>query len=367
MISLYFLSLIPICIGGYLWIKSRNVVWWEWIISSLVALITISIIHLVTWTALTNDVETWSGQVVSVNYMPKWRAEWTEIETYTVTKSNGERESKTRRVHKSENHPDKWFVETSFDPVNIDEDKYTELVKLFGNRIQKKHGYRPNFVSGDRYDYWVDNDTGWIEPITIVKNWTNRIKASTSLFRHIKVSDDNQVFKYPKNKDHFRSSRLVGDAVSKIDIIKWDQMNSRLGPTKFVNVVMIGFSSESELYLAQQQEAKWQGGKKNDLVICYGGNPRWSYVFGWTDSTIVKRNLETIILNSEDISSELIPSIEKEISLNYQLKNWEEMNYLDVTAPLGSYIAVLIIMAISQYFLWLYFHSNSYSKVFQRR
>jgi len=110
------------------------------------------------------------------------------------------------------------------------------------------------------------------------------------------------VFEYPQNKNWQSSDRLLGRARSDFNLLEWDKVNSRLGPSKKVNVIAVGFEADSDSILGQYQEAKWAGGKKNDLVICYGGQPgkaAWVYVFGWTESEGVKRDLESLFIKAE--------------------------------------------------------------------
>ena len=49
---------------------------------------------------------------------------------------------------------------------------------------------------------------------------------------------------------------------------KWDELNARLGPSKQVNLIIVRLKMPQE---ARDLEAKWVGGKKNDLVLTYDG------------------------------------------------------------------------------------------------
>lgn len=204
----------------------------------------------------------------------------------------------------------------------------SEIAKAIGHIFATKSTYKSGFYSGDPNIYSTENRTGYVSPVTTNYSFENRIKACPSVFSFNKVPKGVKVFEYPYSRNIFMSDRLRN---SSIDILKWDQMNSRLGPIKKVNVILVNFEKQSS-DMAHYQEAAWIGGKKNDLVLCYGTD--WSYVFGWTEEEIVKRNLEKILLdNSKDDS--IIPKIEEEIIKNYKIKERRLSNdYRGKTNPL---------------------------------
>jgi hypothetical protein len=116
-----------------------------------------------------------------------------------------------------------------------------------------------------------------------------------------------------------------------------------------VNVILIGFG-DKDASVAQLQEAKWFGGKKNDLVLCYGGagvKTEWAVVFGWTEQELVKRNLETILLENT-VNTEILPRIESEIRANYVIKDWTKFDYIAVSPPWWGFLILCVVMIAAQ-------------------
>jgi hypothetical protein len=206
-------------------------------------------------------------------------------------------------------------------------------------------------IGGDPNDYYAYRKTDWIEPVTTLKRWTNKVKAAPSVFSFIEVPTNVPVFNYPQNKDEWHSDRLLGLAKGDINLFKFDCMNARIGAAKKVNIIMIGFDS-SDSMLAEYQQAKYIGGKKNDIVLCYGKG--WTRVFGWTDSELVKENLQTILLKNT-INDDILPLIEKEIVKNYKIKDWTQFDYLSVEPTTNHYIWFFIIMFVIQTTLYIAF------------
>ena len=359
MYLMYLIALVPVIAGAILWATNKKIVWFEWLIGCAVAFAISGLTHLVVVHGMTSDDEIWSGTVVEVNHTPEWRAEWTETETYT----DSDGDTHTRTVTKSRNYDPRWWVETNIGDFDIDESKYSELLRKFGEQ-RSRPGHRPDYDSGDRNDYFLVNKNNWIEPVTDMRSWTNRVKASPSVFSFPTVPSDVNVYTYPLVEDRFVSDRLFGRA-NLINNLQFDRMCAALGPVKKVNVIIIGFPEDSSSDIAQMQEAAWIGGKKNDLVICFGGGQGrkagWAYVFGWTEEELVKRNLETIFLHNE-INNDILQLVSREIIKNYTIKDWSKFDYLSIEPPTSAYIWLIVIMIISQTGLWIYFHMNEADK-----
>jgi len=365
MLFFYLFACIPLAVGAFCWIRSKEVVWWEWVAGSVVGFAVSGICHLIAFHGLTTDVETWSGQIVKTTHHPKWIEEYQEMHMRTVGSGKNQRteiyyttEHRTHRKH--------WTCDISYGTKEavkeITESFFDEIVKNFGDKIETVQGYRPGFDGGDRNDYVAHNNTGYVYPTIETYTWHNRVKAAPSVFTFAKVPKDVKVYGYPANKDWRASNRLLGTA-SRVNLLEWDRMNSRLGPTKKVNVILVGFGNQDK-QMGFWQEAAWFGGKKNDLVLCFGSDgdkTTWSYVFGWTEQEIVKRNLETILLQN-NVNTELIPKIEKEVYENYIIKEWDKFNYISIEPPLWSYIVLIVVMVASQTGFWWWAHHNEPSK-----
>jgi hypothetical protein len=217
-------------------------------------------------------------------------------------------------------------------------------------------------LEGDPNDYHVSNKSGYIYPVTRLDTWENRLKAGPSVYSYEKVPEGVKVYDWPENPNVFQSGRLIG-LTGDIDLLAFDQMNARLGFKKRVNVILIGFGKQDST-IAHYQEAKWFGGKKNDLVICFGGNPdkpNWVYVFGWTEKNIVKRNIESLIF-TYGVSKETLPKIEDEIVKNYTIRNWHEFDYMKIQPRTSTYVWFTIMMVITQAGFYWWASLNQFGK-----
>jgi hypothetical protein len=374
----YIFAVVFAFIGLLLWWKNPNITHQEYLIGSVVAFglaVMFNIIAVANIHSQTSDFETRSGRVTQVEHWPSFVERW--IETHTEryacgrdSKGNTTYCTRTYTTTEYDTHPERWYANRNFgkydDSDGISEQLYNEIKIHFGEKVvnggKQSYDHNGNLNSGDDTRYVTANDTGFIYPATITTSFENKIKASPNIFQFTKVPTNlnSRLFDWPTNPEWTHSDRLMGTA-RVINQFKFDQMNSRLGPIKRVNVIIIGFGNLDPIY-GQYQQAKWIGGKKNDLVLTYTGGysntpAKTAFVFGWTESEMVKRNLSTILLKNP-INDSILPLIEQEINKNYQIKDWSKFNYLTIYPKTWVYYVYFILICVSQIGIYLYFHNN---------
>ena len=391
----YILAIIPFVIGGILYALRKEVHWAEWVINSCVCFAMAGIFHFLAISGQTTDHETWSGQIISTKHEASWRESYdeaiyrteyyTERERYTDYVGSGkDRRSVTRyrTVTKSRRvfshwesrtrwHPDRYSMASHiYTSYTIDAGIFNDVVRKFksktpieGRRKTGEHNSR--FLEGDRNDYLSENKSGWIEPVTKWVSFENKIKAAPSVFSFMQIPKDAKVYDYPANRNPFVSDRLVGTAEKVISPLFFDQLNSRLGPKKKVNLVVVGYQSAPSIY-AEYQRAKYVGGKKNDIIAVFSGNPLkpdWVRVFGWTDSKTVLTSIEDIIIN-EGVTEASLLKVEQEIVARYKLKDWEKsFAHISVPAPVWAIWWFLGVMIVTQAGLWTFYLKNEHRKL----
>jgi hypothetical protein len=360
----YLLALIPVGVGGILWIRSKEVTWGEWLGGAAIGFLTAAIFQVLSVAGMTHDIETWSGQINKAVHNPEWVEEYQQMHTRTV----GSGEDAYEEVYYTteyRTHPEYWEVFTTIpDSHEVDKKFYTKIVEHFGGAINKTKASKSGFYSGDPNIYVTTNTTGYCYPVTATKSWENRVKAAPTLFSFVNVPDSIGVYEWPKNPDWRKSDRLLGTASKHFNIGDLDRLNARIGASKMVNVIIVGAGNRDQDF-AEWQRAKWVGGKKNDLVLCYGkvinGKPGWAKVFGWSDSEICKRNLETILL-SNPLGPEVLTKVESEIVSNYKIKDWSAFDYITVEPPMWSYFVFFVVLVMSQVGFYVWAHNNELYK-----
>jgi hypothetical protein len=382
MIGFYLIALIPAIIGLALYLYLKEVNWLEWLGGSAIAFIVAGIVHLCTIYGLLSDTETWSGRITKAVHYPKWVERYTETHTRTEGSGKNARTVTYTDTH-YRTHPEHWNAETDIDNGateavgmicgllggieikeghEITKDMFNQIRQMF-NDLTIEKPYKSGFYSGDRNIYVAYNKTGYIYPVTDTKQWENKLKGSKTLFKFIEVPKHIKVYDYPKNQNFMASDRLCGLASVDFNLREFDLMNTRLGPTKKVNVIICGWESGDD-QLGHYQEAKWKGGKKNDLVITYGsigGTCCWAHVFSWSERQDVKRELETLFMSNKP-GTGLIPKIENSIKEKYTLKDWSKFDYVTVDPPWWCYLILVAVMIMAQAGFWFYAFTNEFHK-----
>ena len=365
-------AFVPLICAAATWLFFKKIEWFHALIMTAIGVAICGAIHLIAVCNMTNDKEIWSGQVTVVKHIPAWleyyeyavyRTEYyTETESYTD--SNGK--TQTRTITKSRQVFDHWepstqshaeeFIEhdTLDHRENVTAGFYNEVKSLFGgtetvtagDRTTSSHASR--MLSGDPNDYATINSKAYIYPVHEIRTWTNKIKAAPSVFSFASVPEGTNVFEYPEADNRYASNRLFGQVP--IGVREWDQLNAVLGPMKKVNLIMINCGSKS-LEQAEWQKAKWLGGKKNDIVMCYGtsGNNNhadWAKVFGWSESELAKVQLQNLLLESK-IDNSILPKIQDIIVKGYTIKDWHKFDYLSVEISWNYLWIVFLVHALS--------------------
>jgi hypothetical protein len=364
----YLLSLLPIAVWGIQWCFNREISWKEAAVGVTAALLTASIFHGIEAVGvfIPSDTETWSGSVQYAQYQPRWREYYEEAiyrtETYqSGTDSKGNPIYSTRTVFdhwepRRRWHEAEWWVETSLGQFSITKNRYNDILKEFGGmrqvagrRTTGEHASR--MIEGTPYDDVTVNVNKYVYPVTTTKKFENRLlRCKDSLYSFDPVSEEQakRLFEWPTNNDRFDSNRLLGSAKQLWSQRSWDQMNAVLGPQKLINLIAIGFPANTSLETGMLQERYWHGGKKNDLVLCFGGDPHkpeWTYVFGWTEKQLVKRLLENRLRDGEASIEEITKIVRSE----YQLLEFEEkFANIEIETPTWYYVVFFLIVGISQ-------------------
>ena len=384
MLCFYIIALIPILMGLCLYFTTNKVNFFEWMWASIAAIIIAVIMHICAYTGMVSDTEIWSGKVVNTVKHPFWVEEY-QVAIYRT-------EHHTRSVYRNKRHVTETYTDRHFShyetrhrnhdlyftkevsfgseskTFNINESEYNNIVDKFGGVVDTISAKQSGFDSGDPNIYSCRNKTGYIFPAAITKTRSNKVKASPSSFSFPPIPEGAKLFEYPSCLDTWSSDRLLGDAGAKINTLAFDQLNAQLGPMKQVNIIVVGFIN-ADAKMGKLQEAKWVGGKKNDVVICYGYAPLegnvptvcWAYCFSWCKNDQMKRNIEALFLN-EPIDDTILPKLEKEIVGGYQKRDWSEFDKLTVKPRPIHYKILIGVMLLVQGIIFGISLCNNYGK-----
>jgi hypothetical protein len=341
----------------------HKTVWFEFLIPVVVSLIMIGVCKSCTEGIATQDTEYWGSYGVRATYYEDWNEKvpcrHPKYCTRAVTRTDANGNTYTtmetyqcgyEHSYDVDYHPEIWMISDNLGgSYFIPKSKYTSLVNRWGPekfRDLRRH-YHTN--DGDSYYTTWNKEDHTIEPIVRTHTYENRVQASTSIFNYPEVEDPTVfgLYDYPETKGLTCRSVLGGghDAANRhLDI--W---NAKLGKPKQVRMWMLMFVDQP-LLAAQEQEAYWKGGNKNEVVVCLGldkqSNLQWCHVFSWSESETMKVRIRTEIVSLEKFDSLKAAQImTTNIQKDFKRKEFADFSYLTVEPPI-KYVIMTYLLTI---------------------
>jgi hypothetical protein len=250
-------------------------------------------------------------------------------------------------------------------------DDYWNAVTTNGEVVYSNRCNRPgSAVPAD----WIAITVG--EPTVVEHRFTNYIKAAPgTLGKRVELQQKYWALlpDYPKvyswrHVDRFLFPGLTAPTKQTY----WNQLlmelNAKLGRKKQVNIIVVVTKEESREYFLALQ-ARWLGGKKNDLVLIVSApeypKMAWAQVMSWMDpvgdgeaggifETLPRKVMDLGVFDGEKV----LAIMSKEISTGFHRKSMSDFEYLmkGVEPPLWALILLGLIALIGSALLSWAFH-----------
>lgn len=312
----------------------------------------------------THDTEYHGGWIVNIENQKSW-TEWQEI---IVPDYCTDSDGKTYVCgHHTETiyipHFEYWkLTDSNGYSIYIDDFHYEEIEKIWGQTSIITDGHRNDyhFHSGDgRYLYCDWNGVNRI-PCTTIHSYINKVQAAKeSIFHFKEVSKEDiqkySLYEYPPIYSYYKMNYISGNAPNLNEAnVKLETLNAVLGKQKQVNIRILIFN-DKPIEAALLQESLWQGGNKNEFIVCIGTdkeyNVKWSHVISWTPIQKLKIQVRDYArsMKSLDLLS-LIDYIGPAVEKDYKRREFKEFNYLEIRITffekMLSFIITLVLTAI---------------------
>lgn len=375
--SIWFSLLIPI-IAALVMLKwfPKYMAWWEGVIPLVACFIFIVIFKFTVEKVQVNDTEYHGALIVEARYYEYW--ETYVHKTCYRTVSCGKNCTTTVPYDCSycDENPEHWTV------VNSLRQEF-RVSKEYYNYLMKKWKANPKFVElnrdidhsfscgkdGDMYKINWDNQPLSAEATTTDHWYENRVQAAHTAFDFPEISENDVktygLYEYPE-VDGISQETVIG-----LDSIKWVNsydlgtmkqwskfLNGYLGPRKHARIYFLFFKDKPAL-AGNMQEAYWNGGNDNELVVCIGLSSKsqeiqWVKPFTWSpERRIIPDVRETImahkIFNPENIAHSVWSQVEKE----FKRKDFKEFSYITVEPPTwAKWVTFIVTLLITGGLCW---------------
>jgi hypothetical protein len=395
--SIWICLLIPL-IGVFVllrWYK-HTLTWWEVAIPSIACFLFILIFKFSVEKIQVDDTEYHGATVVEARYYEYWET-WVKRTCYRSVKCGKSTISVPYDCSYCDHNPARWTVVNSLgEEFSVSEKYYNYLMGLWkatprfvelNRNINYHYGCGKD---GDMYKILWDKNPLTAKSTTATHSYENRVQAAHSAFDFVKVTEEDiknyKLYEYPE-VDGWHQETVLGldslPSIPKNKITLFKQMsaylNGELGPKKHARIYFLFFTSESQMS-ASMQEAHWDGGNDNEVVICIGIDPatqklKWVKPFSWTPNRRVLPDIREEIMNIGTLDPmRICRAVEGVVIKEYKRKDFKEFSYLTVEPPEWAIWTTAIITALITFFIsrWATMNeaeggNTSFSAFFEKR
>lgn len=355
--SIWLCLLIPI-IGAIVLLRffSKKLTWWEVLVPLLACLSFIAIFKAIVEKVQVTDTEYHGALIVSAKYYEPYTT-WVH-KTCSYTVSCGKNCTRTVYYDCSycdDNGPE-WEIKNSLGQTwNISQDEY--------NRLMKKWSAKPQFVElnrninyhggcgqdGDAYEIKWNSLPLTAESTTTENSYENRVQAAHTAFDYPNITESDKkqykLFDYPEVKGYDQKMVLGLDSIKWVNkrdkwyMNQWATfLNGQLGVKKHARIYFLYFKDMPSV-AADMQEAYWDGGNDNEIVVCVGLSSKsrqiqWVKPFTWSPiRRIIPDVREDIMANKTFDASKLSNAVWYNVDREFKRKDFSEFSYISVDPP----------------------------------
>jgi hypothetical protein len=365
---IWFAILIPMFAVVVAWVLFKTkIVWWELFIPTLASIVFIVISYYSMKSISLSDVE-YNGYIVTEaryyesynTWVSKTCSEQYACGTYT-TGSGKDAVTHTRYCTRyydcsycDYNREYYVMIDTKGHEIGISKEKYYHLMKQWSSKQQFVDLNR-NIVyhggcgeDGNMYSIKWDNNPLTSETTTYTKSFTNILKSNHSAFNYPVIEEEKAklsgLYEYPELLSYNYQPSILGlqktNLKNKGRITKrLDYLNGKYGKQYKVKVFTL-FFVDKDINTAFSQEAYWDGGNQNEIVVCIGldksGKLNWVKPFSWCDNKRVVIDIREDLMEAKVINDQVLFDIYyNAIAKNWKYKSFEDFNYLSFEPTTG--------------------------------
>ena len=303
------------------------------------------------------------GYVTNITYYEPWNEEVRKTrEVEDGTDEDGHTSYRTEVYYEIEEHPARYTYNTNIGKNgSISSFTFQEWKSRLGDSNPAFIDMHRNYYDkdGDAWEYnWNGRDANLV-PVTFTHSYFNPLKHSNSLYKHEEIGKDSArawgLFDYPVIAgEHYQNC-----VVSETYYPNWDKrlqcLNARLGSSCQFRMFLLVFNGrkykiEDVFY---KQKAYWNGGNKNEFVLCVGLDLEskkllWHNSFSWCKEPKLEAEVRNYLSTKDTFYFiELCDWMENVIPGSWDRRQFSEFKYLSTTMPTWCEILLLVLSILA--------------------
>ena len=211
-------------------------------------------------------------------------------------------------------------------------------------------------INGNAWRYTWNGDREFMVPLTFKHRYFNPLKYSNSIF-NIKsidkeVAEGMGLYEHPGIMNHWYQKCLLGDSQDQYLNITIQRLNAELGWLHQFRLFVLVFNGyKNGIEIVQKQKAYWNGGNRNEFVVCVGIDKEtndliWHDSFSWCKDHKLEAMTRNYLASKDKFDCyKLCMWLETVVPDNWERRNFKEFKYLDTTLPAWA-SALLVTLSI---------------------
>lgn len=353
------------------WKFRKQTAWWEYLIVVVPSLLLFIGLKYSFVYVSSLDTEYLSDLVNKVTYYEPWDEIVMVTHTRTISCGNGKTRTETYTVPERRYHPAEYIYETVHgDKESVSKKEYQYICKKLNTQPVFKDMHRDyHLEDGDAYITYWNRTRENAYPVTWTHMYQNKVKASSySIFKYSNISKEeakeNGLYEYPEIK-LYDQNPIIGYNANESDIDAVRYLNGYRGPKNQIHVLICCYNT-SNMDISEMQKAYWQGGNKNEFIVCLGiknNKVIWSNSFSWCDKPLLEVKTRDYFINHPNVNfKEYAEWLDTQIDKNWNRKEFSDFNYINIELSTGWYIAILIIMLLYNVGISYWVITNDYTE-----
>lgn len=254
-------------------------------------------------------------------------------------------------------HPERWIAyDNNNSEIYMNEDEWTKIKnkwKVSSIFVDMHRAYYT--IDGDAQDYIWDKKKETIETYTQPHSYHNYIAGSQLQFRLRDISKSEAkelgLYDYPEIKNS-EQSPIIGYTkyITNKDIKELQYINAIYGKSKQFRTYVLIYPDKSAA-IVEDQRCYWQGGNKNEFIICVGidsktNELKWINGFTWMDDeTMLLRCRDEMLQKPKFLIKDYSQWLQKNIKL-WKRKEFKDFQYIEEDAALSSDQMMTILVVV---------------------
>jgi hypothetical protein len=369
----------------------KKIIWWEIALLIGPTAIIILLMNTVMVAYRTADTEYFGAYTTKVIYYEPWDEEvpcrhpiyCTENYTYDCgTQQSPQTCTGTRTYVCGYEHP--------YD-VDYHEECWAKADNLGGehsisrlefNTLSQRFGTQPFFVELNRDYHSIDGnayhtpfpgDADKSDVLTIEHSYTNKIKVSHSVFKFENIDEKTKkqwaLYDYPQVSGMYQRI-IIGKNIDAVTERKLQYLNGYYGSSKQFRMYMVFFKDQS-MEVAYKQRSLWEGGNKNEFVVCIGTNKlgklTWVKCFSWCDRPALEVEVQNYFDSTKTIDlSKFADWMPKQIENHWHRKEFKDFDYLEIELTDTQIWVILFIIVAYNVFMSIWVVKNEWGNITEK-